>query len=83
VGVRSTAGLGCGSVGSGDARVAFGQGRQGAMTHRPRQQYQVLNWFKPSQSIQTRSNLFQIISKLIRSKKVLSELKKIQNKILF
>jgi hypothetical protein len=27
VGVRSTAGLGCGSVGSGDARVAFGQGR--------------------------------------------------------
>jgi hypothetical protein len=41
---------------------------------------QVLNRFKPSKSIQTRSNLFEIILKLIHSKRGLPEFKKFKIK---
>jgi hypothetical protein len=43
----------------------------------------VLNRFKPSKSIQTCSNLFQIISNLIHSKKDLPKLKKFEIKYEF
>jgi hypothetical protein len=43
-------------------------------------QCQVLSRFKPSKSIQTRSNLLQIISKLIHSKKGLPKLTKFEIK---
>jgi hypothetical protein len=46
----------------------------GALTGGPGALCRVLNRFKPSKSIQTRSNLFQIISNLIHSKKGLPKL---------
>jgi hypothetical protein len=58
VGVRPTAVPGRGGARSSGAWMEFGQGRQGPITRGPHQQYWVLNRFKPSQSIQTRLNLF-------------------------
>jgi hypothetical protein len=55
-------------------------GEVGALTGGPGALCRVLNWFKPSKSIQTRLNLFQIISNLIHSKKGLSKLKKFEIK---
>jgi hypothetical protein len=46
----------------------------------PQQPYKVLNRFKSSQSIQAHSNLFQIISNLIQSKKGFPKLKKFKIK---
>jgi hypothetical protein len=57
-GVRPTVGPEHGDAGSSGTHVAFGQGRRGPMMRGPQQQYRVLNRFKPSQSIQTCSNLF-------------------------
>jgi hypothetical protein len=66
---------------TGDARCE--QGRDGAQIGGPGALCRVLNRFKPSKSIQTRSNLFQIISNLIHSKKGLSKLEKIEIKYSF
>jgi hypothetical protein len=49
------------AVGAGSAQCV--QGRDGASTGGPRALCRVLNWFKPSKSIQTRSNLFDSLQK--------------------
>jgi hypothetical protein len=61
------------SVVSGVAQRETGEGRRDADMSAPWPQCRVLN--QPSQSIQTRSNLFQIISNLIQFKNGLPSLK--------
>jgi hypothetical protein len=53
---------------------------RGPLTRGPLPQCWVSNRFKPSKSIQTRSNLFQIISNLNHSKKGLPKLEKFEIK---
>jgi hypothetical protein len=57
-----------------------GEAVRGLVTHGPQPQCWISNQFKSSKSIQTRSNLFQIISNLIHFKKGLTEIKKFEIK---